>query len=77
MSGSRFKRPPGIDGLKDDPEEQYRAGFQHGADALLELVKREGIDAIDELRLWVERDLGIWRHDETSKPAPPEFKRSG
>ena len=66
---SEFKRPPGLDGARDDPEEQYRAGYQHGAKAALDALN--STKSKDELKGWVEVTLQKWRHDKAADPNPP------
>ncbi len=68
---SKFKRPFGMES-RTDAEEQYRAGFQHGAQAVRKLIE-EG--KLDQKRLvkWIEIDLQKWRHDEKAEPVPPKY----
>ncbi|MCF3592465.1 hypothetical protein LZG00_00440 [Rhodobacteraceae bacterium LMO-12] len=71
MMKSKFKRPPGFSGQREDPEEQYRAGYQHGAKAILEAIK-DGKSPSD-LKVWVEVAVQTWRHDEQAEPNPPNI----
>lgn len=64
---SEFKRPFGTG--RDDPEEQFRAGYQLGALALLDAIKA-GRSQTD-LHTWIEVDLQKWRHDRNADPTPP------
>jgi len=66
---TRLRRPTGMDN-RNDPEEQYRAGFQHGAQAVRALFDEGKLNKRD-LEKWVEIDLQRWRHDETAEPFPP------
>jgi hypothetical protein len=65
-----FKRPVGA---PDDPEQAYRAGYQHGAVAALEAVaKIRGAHVSDAQFLeWTGSLLQIWRHDRKASPTPP------
>ena len=66
---SRFRRPIGMKN-RDDPEEQYRAGFQHGAQAVRDAIEQGKLDQ-EVLVRWIEIDLQKWRHDEKADPTPP------
>lgn len=68
---SKFKRPVGFgNGHRDDPEEQYRAGYQHGAQRVREMIEAGPVDRAALVR-WIEHDLQRWRHDHESDPTPP------
>lgn len=70
---SKFKRPSGFDnGHRDDPEEQYRAGFQHGAAALLKAMQSENPPTWATIEKWIGTDLQRWRHDQQESPEPPK-----
>lgn len=66
---SEYKRPAGASG---DPEACYRAGYQHGAYAILRRIEKKLL-AADRKQLldWIEIDLQRWRHDRHSEPQPP------
>ncbi len=66
---SKYKRPAGME-HRNDPEEQYRAGYQHGAQAVREFIKNGKLD-LEKLAKWIEVDLQKWRHDKEADPAPP------
>ena len=68
---TRLNRPIGMDN-RNDPEEQYRAGFQHGAQAVRALFDEGKLNKRD-LEKWVEIDLQRWRYDETAEPFPPAY----
>jgi hypothetical protein len=71
MAQSKFKRPPGFEGIQSDPEESYRAGYQHGVRVMLRhLEASEGKD-LDRLKEWIDADLTAWRHDTQAEPIPP------
>jgi hypothetical protein len=55
---------------RDDPEEKYRAGYQHGANAAL-IAFGSGL-GLEKLKHWIEVDLQRWRHDRHAEPAPPK-----
>ena len=63
---SKFKRPIGMES-RNDAEEQYRAGYQHGAQTVRRLIEEGSLDA-NRLVHWIEIDLQKWRYDETSMP---------
>lgn len=68
---SEFIRPKGFgNGHRDDPEEQYRAGYQHGAQRVREMVEAGPLDR-KALARWIETDLQTWRHDRNADPKPP------
>lgn len=68
---SEFERPSGFGGgYRDDPEQQYRAGYQHGAKAILDAL-RAG-NGQSDLEIWVDVELGKWRHDRKAGPNPPK-----
>lgn len=68
---SKFKRPSGME-LRNDAEEQYRAGFQHGAQAVRKLIEEGSFDQKKLVR-WIEVELQKWRHDEMAEPNPPKY----
>ena len=68
---SKFKRPSGMDG-RNDAEKQYRAGFQHGAQAVRKLLEEGKLDPMKLIK-WIEIDLQRWRYDEMAEPAPPKY----
>jgi hypothetical protein len=57
---------------RNDPKEQYRAGFQHGAQAVRALFDEGKLNKRD-LEKWIEIDLQRWRYDETAEPFPPAY----
>ena len=69
---SEFKRPP-FSGVNGDPEERYRAGYQHGAQKVRELLEAGPVD-INELIKWIEIDLQLWRHKPTDDYNPPKMR---
>jgi hypothetical protein len=58
---TEFRRPSGV---HDDPEHSYRDGYQDGALAVLKALhgRLNAADA-EKVRLWIEGDLQVWRHD--------------
>ncbi|MGR3758892.1 hypothetical protein ACUXV3_01990 [Roseobacteraceae bacterium NS-SX3] len=70
MTQSKFKRPPGFEGVQSDPEESYRAGYQHGTRVMLRFLESGGGD-MQRLKDWINRDLTAWRHDTDADPTPP------
>ncbi|MEX0971351.1 MAG: hypothetical protein WD046_12990 [Paracoccaceae bacterium] len=68
---SKFKLPVGMED-RTDAEEQYRARFQHGAQAVRKLIE-EGKLNQKKLVKWIEVDLQKWRHDEKADPVPPKY----
>lgn len=73
MVQSRFKRPPGFEGNQTDPEESYRAGYQHGTRVLLRYLESSPNPDMERLRKWVGSDLTGWRHDTEADPSPPSL----
>lgn len=71
---SEFKRPPSKETYREDPEEQFRAGYQHGAYAAL-IAIGSGLE-MDKLKHWIEVDLQRWRHDRQAEPVPPKPTKS-
>ncbi|MFW8636226.1 hypothetical protein [Cribrihabitans pelagius] len=71
MPHSKFKRPPGFEGVQTDPEESYRAGYQHGARALLRFLEAGRPGDLDRAKSWIESELTGWRHDTQAEPVPP------
>ena len=67
---SKYRRPAGMVD-RNDPEEQYRAGYQHGAYAVLKALLSTTRPSLDSLTKWTEADLQRWRHDELADPTPP------
>lgn len=70
---TEFKRPLGAEN-RNDPEELYRAGYQHGAVAALRAVKAlRGKHASDDAFTgWTDVQLQMWRHDRDAAPQPPK-----
>ena len=67
-----FKRPAGFgNGHRDDPEEQYRAGYQHGARAVLDALRSGNVPS--DLEMWVDVKLANWRHNREADPNPPKL----
>ncbi|KZK82403.1 hypothetical protein PsAD46_03531 [Pseudovibrio sp. Ad46] len=77
MSESLFKRPPSFEELRPDPEEQYRAGYQHGAHAVQKLLLSQQKPTIEELNNWINIELQKWRHDKSAEPYAPKFNPLG
>lgn len=67
---SEFKRPPHTSN-RSDPEAQYRAGFQHGAQRVREMIQSGLVDT-EALAKWIEIDLQKWRHDPETDWQPPD-----
>ena len=59
---------------RNDPEDRYRAGYQHGAVEALLAVKalRGGHPSDEALTAWTDIQLQIWRHDPDAAPQPPK-----
>jgi hypothetical protein len=72
---SKFQRPLGIMGERNDPEEQYRAGYQHGAYAAVKAMMSTMPPSLDSLLKWTETDIQRWRHDELADPSPPPLPK--
>ena len=66
---TEWKRPFGA---CDETEERYRAGYQHGAQRVRELLEANGQLDIQKLVHWIEIDLAQWRHTPCAEPWPPE-----
>ncbi|WP_264213182.1 hypothetical protein [Leisingera thetidis] len=73
MPQSRFKRPPGFEGNQTDPEESYRAGYQHSGRVILRFLESSPEPDLERLRKWVDAELTGWRHDTEAQPTPPEL----
>lgn len=71
MAQSKFKRPAGFEGTQSDPEESYRAGYQHGVRVMLRLLQTEKAPDMDRMAEWVNSELTQWRHDTDADPVPP------
>ncbi|OIQ44924.1 MAG: hypothetical protein BM558_05800 [Roseobacter sp. MedPE-SW] len=71
MPQSKFKRPAGFEGTQSDPEESYRAGYQHGVRVMLRHLEAEKNLDLERLTKWVNGDLTSWRHDTQAEPIPP------
>ncbi|MGR3623943.1 hypothetical protein [Pseudophaeobacter sp.] len=71
MPQSKFKRPAGFEGTQSDPEESYRAGYQHGVRVLLRHLESEPHPDMEHLKKWLDVDLTSWRHDTQAEPVPP------
>lgn len=71
MPHSKYKRPAGFEGIQSDPEESYRAGYQHGVRVLLRHLESEQKLDMERLTKWVNSDLTAWRHDTEAEPTPP------
>ena len=57
MPQSKFKRPAGFEGIQSDPEESYRAGYQHGVRVMLRHLESKPEPDMDHLRKWVNDEL--------------------
>lgn len=71
MAQSKFKRPPGFEGNQTDPEESYRAGYQHGARVFLRYLESNATPDMARLKTWLDGELTQWRHDTEAEPTPP------
>jgi hypothetical protein len=71
MTQSKFKRPAGFEGNQKDPEESYRAGYQHGVRVLLHHIETHKTPDMERLTKWLNTELTQWRHDTTAEPVPP------
>lgn len=67
----KYQRPPGVIGERNDPEEQYRAGYQHGVNAVVNALLSNNPPKLTSLKSWAEVDLQKWRHDVLADPSPP------
>jgi len=74
MVQSKFKRPVGFEGVQNDPEESYRAGFQHGAREVLHYLQTVEFADLDRVHTWVNNEILEWRHDTEAEPVPPSLK---
>lgn len=71
MAQSSFKRPPGFEGTQTDPEESYRAGYQHGTRVMLRFLEANKSPDLERLKAWIDTELTEWRHDTEAEPLPP------
>ncbi|WP_278924287.1 hypothetical protein [Pseudophaeobacter profundi] len=71
MPHSKFKRPAGFEGIQSDPEESYRAGYQHGVRVMLRHLEAKPTPDMERLTEWVNSELTAWRHDTQAEPTPP------
>lgn len=71
MPQSSYRRPPGFEGTQTDPEESYRAGFQHGTRVLLRYLESTNSPDMARLQAWIDGELTRWRHDTKADPIPP------
>ena len=71
MPQSKFKRPAGFEGIQSDPEESYRAGYQHGVRVMLRHLEGEKNLDLERLTKCVNGDLTSWRNDTQDEPIPP------
>lgn len=71
MTQSNYKRPAGFEGTQNDPEESYRAGYQHGVRVLLRYLESNPKPDMERLTQWVNGELTSWRHDIEAEPTPP------
>jgi len=71
MAQSKFKRPAGFEGTQSDPEESYRAGYQHGVRVMMRFLEAEKTPDMERLAAWINSDLTEWRHDTAADPVPP------
>lgn len=73
MAQSNFKRPLGFEGVQTDPEESYRAGYQHGTREMLRFLEGSNTPGLKQLKDWINKDLAEWRHDTQAEPIPPKL----
>ncbi|NRB17420.1 MAG: hypothetical protein HRU33_07565 [Rhodobacteraceae bacterium] len=73
MADSEFKRPFGFEGVQTDPEESYRAGYQHGTREMLRFLETRNTQGLDRVKAWINSDLATWRHDTQAEPNPPKL----
>ena len=73
MAQSRFKRPFGFEGVQTDPEESYRAGYQHGTREMLKFLEDSDTPGLERVKDWINGDLANWRHDIDAEPIPPKL----
>ena len=73
MPQSEFKRPFGFEGVQTDPEESYRAGYQHGTREMLRFLESNNTPGLERVKDWINTDLGNWRHDTQAEPIPPKL----
>lgn len=71
MPQSKFNRPPGYEGNQTDPEESYRAGYQHGTRVMLRYLEGQEKPDMERLKAWINGELTQWRHDTEAAPTPP------
>mgnify|MGYP000524511923 CR=1 FL=1 len=71
MAQSKYKRPPGFEGTQSDPEESYRAGYQHGVRVMMRFLEASKEPDMERLKAWIDKDLTAWRHDMEAEPIPP------
>ncbi len=71
MAQSKYKRPLGFEGVQSDPEESYRAGYQHGTRVMLRFLEDSDTPDMDRLKDWIDKELTAWRHDYEAVPVPP------
>lgn len=68
----KYVGPPFSD-VHTDPQERYRAGFQHGAQKVREMIEAGTVD-LEKLIKWIEIDLQKWRHSPEDHYNPPVLK---
>ncbi|MVO18455.1 hypothetical protein [Parasedimentitalea huanghaiensis] len=73
MAQSKFNRPLGFEGVQTDPEESYRAGYQHGTREMLRFLEASNTPGLDRVKSWINNDLAAWRHDVQAEPIPPKL----
>lgn len=73
MAQSEFKRPLGFEGVQTDPEESYRAGYQHGTREMLRFLEEIKTPNLERVKDWINNDLAAWRHDTQAEPTPPKL----
>ncbi|EBA16455.1 hypothetical protein RSK20926_22059 [Roseobacter sp. SK209-2-6] len=71
MSQSKYKRPPGFEGTQSDPEESYRAGYQHSVRVMMRYLEANKTPDMERLKAWIDTDLTQWRHDIEADPVAP------
>ncbi|OUS38485.1 hypothetical protein A9Q94_02300 [Rhodobacterales bacterium 56_14_T64] len=73
MAQSEFNRPLGFEGVQTDPEESYRAGYQHGTREMLRFLEESKTPGLERVKAWINNDLAAWRHDTQAEPIPPKL----
>ena len=73
MPHIEFNSPPGFEGVQTDPEESYRAGYQHGTREMLHFLEASKTPGLERVKAWINNDLATWRHDTQAEPFPPKL----